>query len=408
MRLAMIVACIAAAACAADDAPAATAATDFRRLITNARRPLPRRRAKLVPLVAVSPAGSYNPAAAALALYRATSRALLIDDRVRGRDQRALWLRAVAAVHPSVRLGVVLLSLAVLAALWLRPGWSAAQCVPIAFGPWLGSACRSALALALVVGGVALAVVGLAVQVYRGMAEEDKDRALSEELLAAAASSAAYEERPAARLAELRNRGVDSANWRVDDELSSPTCAVFANPHEQRVIVAYRGTATLDDWGSNLRRIVPGDEERSFSFQRGLATARRVQAKYVLWPSVLITGHSRGGTMADFVGGRSARHTPMNGCHADCTRMTAAEPISHGAHRDPGAHPVRGAPPRSLAHCARALCRWGASSGCRRRASTQRRGARRSSRRSPPRCRSPCAPATSSRASRRSCPATGA
>ena len=95
---------------------------------------------------------------------------------------------------------------------------------------------------------------------------------------------------------------MESRNWAVDDELSTETCGVFFNRHEQAVIVAYRGTLTFKDWGSNLRRIVPGDEERSPSFQAAVETARRARDKYLLYRSILLTGHSRGGAMADFAG----------------------------------------------------------------------------------------------------------
>ena len=47
---------------------------------------------------------------------------------------------------------------------------------------------------------------------------------------------------------------------------------------------------------------MPGDEENSPSFQRGLRTARRARGKYLLYRSMLLTGHARGGAMADFAG----------------------------------------------------------------------------------------------------------
>ena len=49
-----------------------------------------------------------------------------------------------------------------------------------------------------------------------------------------------------------------------------------------------------------MLRIVPGDEENSPSFRAGLQAARRARDKYLFYRSVLLTGHSRGGAMADF------------------------------------------------------------------------------------------------------------
>jgi len=226
---------------------------------------------------------------------------LLVNTKIRGRDQRHIWLRAIALIHPHTRLLLMVIAATAAVAIWLRPGWTH-ECVPLSmFGTTL-ALCRAVVAVALVASGASATTLAIAYEVYRGAAEERKDASLCEELLAAAASSAAYEESVEHRLAELRRRGVESANWHVDERLSDATVAVFYNHHEQRVVVAFRGSASLADWSSNLRRIVPGDLENSPSFQRCLATARAVQAKYVLCTNILLTGHSRGGTVADFAG----------------------------------------------------------------------------------------------------------
>ena len=124
------------------------------------------------------------------------------------------------------------------------------------------------LAALAVAASATTAIAAIVYEVYRGAAEELKDCSLSEELLAAAASSAAYEVLAARRLGELRRRGVESGNWRVDEALSDAVVAIFYNRHEQRVVVAFRGSASLSDWSSNLKRIVPGDLESSSSIQR--------------------------------------------------------------------------------------------------------------------------------------------
>ena len=84
--------------------------------------------------------------------------------------------------------------------------------------------------------------------------------------------------------------------------MSTDTIGVFVNSHQQSVVVAFRGSASLQDWASNLAVIVPGRIHRSRSFQGALEVTRRVRDKYLLYESVLLTGHSRGGAIADFVG----------------------------------------------------------------------------------------------------------
>jgi hypothetical protein len=226
---------------------------------------------------------------------------LIVNEGVRGRDQRTLWLRGLAAVHPRIRVALFTLTLAAACSLWFRPGMHDDLCIIVSLG-MLGSVCRAAIAISL----IAIAAVGLAsaiaFEAFHGAAEERKDTLLTEELLAAAAASAAYETAPDARLRELNTRGVESSNWEVDEELSTADAGIFVNRHAQAVVVAYRGTETLQDWASNLRRIVPGDEERSPSFLAAVATARAARDKYMLYKSMLLTGHSRGGSMADFAG----------------------------------------------------------------------------------------------------------
>ena len=237
-----------------------------------------------------------------LTIPRALRQFLLVNDNLRGRDQRALWLRAVAAIHPTIRLAVVLLALSAICALWLRPGWEdPTQCIPVGLG--LASICRAALALAVLMTVLTTVGVMVALEISRAMRERRKDAALTEEYLAAAAASAAYERTPENRLRELNTRGVEGIrNWAVDDELSDEDIGVFVNAYDQAVIIAFKGTSSLRDWASNLRRIVPGDEEKSETFQRAVATSRKVRDKYLLYRSIQLTGHSRGGGMADFVG----------------------------------------------------------------------------------------------------------
>lgn len=60
----------------------------------------------------------------------------------------------------------------------------------------------------------------------------------------------------------MRERGVESGNWRLDPSLSAETVSVFYNWHRQLLLVAFRGSLTRADWVSNLRDILPGKRRR--------------------------------------------------------------------------------------------------------------------------------------------------
>ena len=205
---------------------------------------------------------------------------LLLDKHVRGRDQRGVWVRTLSRIHPVWRLGIVVAACAVACAFSLRP-WSSSQCATV--GIRVLHTCTAALQLCGVA-AVSLAVGALAAtHVSRGKVEEIKDHAITDDELAAAASAAVYEATPASRLKELRSRGVESRNWEVDVDLSTDNFAVFVNCHAQRVVLAFRGTVTMQDWASNMKSVLPGHEDHSASFQLALA---RYNCPSLLLPSV--------------------------------------------------------------------------------------------------------------------------
>ena len=234
--------------------------------------------------------------------------ATLIDRNKRGRDQRRFWVLAIAAIHPAYRLtGFLLLIILAYAVLRVLPEYQASECSALRLGALrlAGIACRAAVQLALSLLAALGALTFAAVTLSRAGLEELKDRDLSDEHLAAAASCAAYEElSEEARLRELAIRGVESKNWRVDMGLSTLKTTVLVNSHTQTVIVAFRGSYSVGDWASNIRRIVPGDEDKSQSFQDAERVARAAQARYSFYRKIWLTGHSRGGNMADLFGRR--------------------------------------------------------------------------------------------------------
>ncbi|KAL1529861.1 hypothetical protein AB1Y20_000792 [Prymnesium parvum] len=228
-------------------------------------------------------------------------RLALIDVTRRGSDQRRPWILALAGVHPGARLAATAAALWLALSFWLRRDWASdAECVALRLVELhlCGALLKTALALALFVAAVGRVLVDL----RNAAIEEAKDEGLSEEFFAAACASAAYFKEPDERLAELHARGVESRNWRVDRQLSTETVCILFNWYTQSVWVAFRGTWSLEDWASNIVSIVPGVEMHDPRFQANLKVARAAQHKYVLFKSIRLTGHSRGGNMADLFG----------------------------------------------------------------------------------------------------------
>ena len=224
---------------------------------------------------------------------------LLLDTQKRGKDQRHKWVRVIASTHPTSRFAIAAVAAACISLHLTREAMMYDQDCKISSLKWF--AC-DALYFASIGSLISFAVAVIIItSIFRGAREEKRDTAITDELLAAAMSSAAYAPQTE-RLIELRARGVESGNWQLDEKLSTDTVAVFHNPHTQTALIAFRGSATMSDWVSNLRRVVPGDEERSSSFTHSLHAARAAQLKYAFYRDIWLTGHSRGGSMADFVG----------------------------------------------------------------------------------------------------------
>ena len=117
--------------------------------------------------------------------------ATLIDRNKRGRDQRRFWVLAIAAIHPAYRLtGFLLLIILAYAVLRVLPEYQASECSALRLGALrlAGIACRAAVQLALSLLAALGALTFAAVTLSRAGLEELKDRDLSDEHLAAAAS----------------------------------------------------------------------------------------------------------------------------------------------------------------------------------------------------------------------------
>ncbi|KAL3892898.1 MAG: hypothetical protein SGPRY_014675, partial [Prymnesium sp.] len=268
----------------------------------SARHPLPR--PLLLSTSPRSPLPSpprFSPLVALLAqcklLLLVILRLLLIDDLARGKDQRRPWVLALAELHPSLRLSILALALLLASTPYLLRSWASdPRCIP------LSPLCRPLLQASLAILTLSLLLGSLYSASRLAAAEEAKDGELSEEWIAAACAAAVYQSDPLSRLAELRARGVESRNWKVDERLSTETVCTFYNWYSQSVWVAFRGTWSLEDWASNIASIVPGQEMKDALFQANLKVAQAAQRKYLLFKSIRLTGHSRGGNMADLFG----------------------------------------------------------------------------------------------------------
>ena len=119
--------------------------------------------------------------------------------------------------------------------LLIREGVDAGRCTAWQLG--VLQVCQTVLQAGLALAGLLAVVVVLTVNSHLARLEELKDAELTTEDLAAAASAAAYAAEHATtpaegeyqRLQELHARGVESGNWRVDRQLSTPIVAVFVN-----------------------------------------------------------------------------------------------------------------------------------------------------------------------------------
>jgi hypothetical protein len=207
-------------------------------------------------------------------------------------------VRAVALLHPAWRIAAMAATSALLVA---RSGLGDDICFAFRVGSLLVCAAvvEFGVAVAIAVGAAAL----LTLRYMRDYREETTDDGLTELDLAAAASASAYAPL-GRRVSELYKRGVESANWVEDGDISTDVVAVLHNRFTQTCLIAFRGSFTRGDWSSNLKHVLPGNEENSRSFRQALEVARSAQLKYAFSRKIRLTGHSRGGTMADFCGRR--------------------------------------------------------------------------------------------------------
>lgn len=83
--------------------------------------------------------------------------------------------------------------------------------------------------------------------------------------------------------------------------MSSPETGVWYNVGEQRVIVAFRGTAGGRDVGTDITAIVLNQHRHHPRYIRSYRQVRRVQKAFPQ-SSVILTGHSLGGHLATAVG----------------------------------------------------------------------------------------------------------
>jgi len=98
---------------------------------------------------------------------------------------------------------------------------------------------------------------------------------------------------------EFLNEMRETRNFRIDMELSNDEVSVFVNQVTNEVVVAYRGTTSIKDVGTDLM-IVTSTERLSFRVRSSLKLMERVLRKYQGF-TVKSTGHSLAGLISRVV-----------------------------------------------------------------------------------------------------------
>ena len=93
---------------------------------------------------------------------------------------------------------------------------------------------------------------------------------------------------------DTENRKLEIESYFYDINKSDTTTAIYI--HDKNMIIAFRGTAGLNDIGSDIS-IVKGNVENDERFKRDLETAMKYKDTFRL----ILTGHSLGGSIAKYV-----------------------------------------------------------------------------------------------------------
>lgn len=162
-----------------------------------------------------------------------------------------------------------------------------------AFGKGVVAVGKAAAAATAAVGSIQAA------RKVQGHYQENKDRHLTDCEKHAAFASAAYCT-PDKRQSALHNAGVQSRNWKYDEQQSNNHTAVYHNPYTNQTEIAFRGTVDRSDLCTDAA-IVVGAERLTQRYQESEQITKAAREKYSNSETV-VTGHSLGGGIADHVG----------------------------------------------------------------------------------------------------------
>ena len=85
-----------------------------------------------------------------------------------------------------------------------------------------------------------------------------------------------------------------------DYELSNKEDAVYHNPKDNKLLIAYRGTANLDDTKTDAS-LAFGELRNTKRYDRSIATYDNARSKYS-GSKTTVVGHSLGGSLASAIG----------------------------------------------------------------------------------------------------------
>jgi len=108
---------------------------------------------------------------------------------------------------------------------------------------------------------------------------------------------------PAGDIKELLNKSYDKKpsdydNYKVDKKLSGQRVQVYFNPDINKAIVVHRGTASIQDWGTNFAMSF-GHKGKRFNHAKKIQD--QAEEKYGK-DNIITMGHSQGGRWAELLG----------------------------------------------------------------------------------------------------------
>jgi len=98
---------------------------------------------------------------------------------------------------------------------------------------------------------------------------------------------------------QFLNEMRETRNFVLDPELSNEEVSTFVNTFTQEVVIAFRGTSTIKDIGTDLL-VLTSTERLSFRLKSSLKLMEKVLRKYTGF-KVVSTGHSLGSTLSRIV-----------------------------------------------------------------------------------------------------------